>query len=78
MQVTGMPSNKIKTCFVLLKRDSKPGKSVALVEVSSGPKAIEKANKVVKGMLKGMRTGFSIKNRMSCKFCEFANTAHCT
>ena len=77
MQVTGKPSRDIKTCFVLLKRDSKPGKSVDIVEVSSGPKMIAKANKMVSGMLKGMRTGFVPKNKLSCKFCEFANTEHC-
>jgi len=77
MQVTGKPSNQVKACFVLLKRDSKPGKSVAIVEVSAGPTAMQKANKMVSGMLKGMRTGFAIKNKMSCKFCEFKNTPHC-
>ena len=78
MGVTGKPSNQIKTCFVLLKRESKPGKSMAIVEVSAGPKALEKANKMVSSMLKGMRTGFAPKNKLSCKFCEFANTHHCT
>ena len=78
MKVSEKPSNKIKSCFVLLKRDSKPGKSISLVEVSSGPETMNKANKLVQGMLKGMRTGFAIKNRMSCKFCEFENTPHCT
>ena len=77
MQVTGKPSNQIKACFVLLKRDSKPGKSVDIVEVSAGPKSIEKANKLVSGMLKGMRSGFKIKNKTSCKFCEFSETEHC-
>ena len=78
MKVSDKPSSHVKACFVLLKRDSKPGKSVDIVEVSSGPKSIEKANKMVSGMLKGMKSGFSIKNRMSCKFCEFADTHHCT
>jgi hypothetical protein len=77
MQVTGKNSDQVKACFVLLKRDAKPGKSVDIVEVSSGPKSIEKANKMVSGMLKGMRSGFKIKNKLSCKFCEFAETVHC-
>jgi len=77
MQVTGKPSKDVKTCFVLLKRDSKPGRSVDIVEVSSGPKMLASANKMVSGMLKGMRIGFTPKNRLSCKFCEFANTEHC-
>jgi ATP-dependent exoDNAse (exonuclease V) beta subunit len=78
MQVTGMPSNQIKACFILLKRESKPGKSVAMVEVSAGPKTLAKATKMVRGMLKGMRSGMALKNKTSCRFCEFANTEHCT
>ena len=77
MQVTGKPSRDVKTCFVLLKRDSKPGRSVDIVEVSSGPKMLARANKMVSGMLMGMRKGFTPKNKLSCKFCEFANTEHC-
>lgn len=78
MQLTNKPSKDVKACFVLLKRDSKPGKSVDIVEVSAGPKMLSKANKMVSGMLKGMRVGFAPKNKLSCKFCEFANTEHCT
>ena len=78
MKESGKSSHQIKTAFVLLKRDSKPGKSVSIVNVSAGPKARKKANKMVSGMLRGMNSGFSIKNRMSCKFCEFANTQYCT
>ncbi len=78
MEVTGMPSNKVKACFILLKRESKPGKSVAMVEVSAGPKSLAKATKMVRGMLGGMKSNFVIKNKLSCRFCEFANTPHCT
>jgi len=77
MQVTGKPSNQVKTAFVLLKRESKPGKSMGIVEVSSGPKAMQKANKLVTGMLKGMKSGMVLKNRLACKFCEFRETVHC-
>jgi len=78
MQLTGKSSQQIKTAFVLLKRDSKPGKSMAIVEVSSGPKMLERANKMVSSMLNGMKSGLTIKNRLSCRFCEFKNTEHCT
>ena len=77
MEVTGLPSSKVKACFVLLKRESKPGKSVALVEISAGPKALAKATKMVRGMLTGMKAKFVIKNKLSCRFCEFSNTHHC-
>ena len=77
MKLTGKSSRDVKTAFVLLKRDSKPGKSMGMVEVSSGPQSLEKANKLVSGMLKGMKSGMILKNRLSCRFCEFANTTHC-
>ncbi len=78
MQVTGKQSKDIKTAFVLLKRDAKPGKSVGIVEVSSGPKMISKSMKMVTSMLKNMSNGFALKNRHSCKFCEFVDTEHCS
>ena len=77
MKITGKSSKDVKTAFILLKRDSKPGKSMAIVEVSSGPKSLNQANKLVNSMLRGMRAGMTLKNRLSCRFCEFANTSHC-
>jgi len=77
MQSTGHKSKNVKTAFVLLKRDAKPGKSVGIVEVSSGPKVMAKAMKMVTNMLLGMSMGRALKNRFSCKFCEFIDTEHC-
>ena len=78
MRKTGLKSNQISTCFVLLKRESKAGKSVELFKVSAGPTTLEKANKMVLNMLKNMNAGFAIKNRSSCKFYQFFETQHCT
>ena len=78
MRKSGKTSSQVKTIFILLKRESKPGKSLDFVEVSSGPKAVEKANKLVTSMIRGMQSGFVVKNKMSCKFCDFANTQYCT
>lgn len=78
MKITEMQSKDVKTAFILLKRDAKPGKSVGIVEVSAGPKALAKAAKMVSNMLVGMENGMALKNRHSCKFCEFFNTEHCT
>jgi len=78
MKVTGKASKDVQTAFVLLKRDSKPGKSVAIVKVSAGPIAIKKALKYVEATLKFMKSGWTLKNRQSCKFCEFYQTPSCT
>ena len=68
----------IRCAFVLLKREAKPGKSISIVPISVGPKMIEKTNKLVSSMVKGVKRGLSLKNRESCKFCEFKGTEHCT
>ena len=78
MELTGKPSKDVKTTFVLLKRNSKPKSAIATVGVSSGPTSSEKAMKTVVSMVKTMQRGLFIKNRYSCKFCEFLNTPHCT
>jgi len=67
----------IKCGFVLLKRGVKPGKSCELVEISAGPKTLEKSNKLVSSMISGVKSGTCIKNRMSCTYCEFKETKHC-
>jgi len=68
----------VRCAFVLLKRESKPGKSISFVPISVGPKMITKTDKLVSSMTKGVRRGLRIKNRESCKFCEFRGTEHCT
>lgn len=83
MKKTGLPSSKVKTAFVLLKRDvkpmksGKPRKSVDIVEVSSGPKMMNKAKKKVRSMLRLMDKGMALKNRYGCRFCEFSGTKSC-
>lgn len=64
--------------FVLLKRGGKPGKVCSLVEVSAGPKATEKAEKLVSNMISSVHRGMFLKNRNSCSFCEYKETEHCT
>jgi hypothetical protein len=68
---------EIKCGFVLLKRGVKKGKACELVEVSVGPKMLENANKLVTSMISNVTAGRTIKNRMSCTYCEFKNTDHC-
>jgi hypothetical protein len=68
---------EIKCGFVVLKRGSKLGKSCELIEVSAGPKTMEKSDKYVTSMITGVKSGKTIKNRSSCKFCDFKGTKHC-
>tara|TARA_B100001059_G_C17815473_1_gene574942 strand:+ start:968 stop:1801 length:834 start_codon:yes stop_codon:yes gene_type:complete len=68
---------KIQCGFVLLKKVKRQGKSCQLIKVSSGPKSIEKANKIIRSMIKNVSKNIYLKNRMSCKFCIFKDTDHC-
>lgn len=67
----------IQCGFVLLKKVKTVGKSCQLIKVSSGPKTIEKSEKLVKNMLSTVSKGMFLKNRNSCMFCEFKDTEHC-
>lgn len=63
--------------FILLKRGGKKGSICSLVNVSAGPKMIEKAQKTTRSMIKSVKKGMFLKNRNSCTFCDFKNTEHC-
>ena len=67
----------VQCAFVLLKRNAKPGKSISMARVSVGPKMVQKTEKLVSSMIKTVRRKMFLKNRNSCKFCEFKNTEHC-
>jgi len=67
----------IRTGFVFLKRDQKPGKTLELLKVSAGPKFIEKTDKVVHSMVTAVQAGLYPKCFDSCKYCAFADSEHC-
>ena len=69
------PKN-IETHFALLKRTSKKDK-VEFFRVTSGPRKTENATKLLKKALYNIKNKRYIKNRMSCKFCDFNKTEHC-
>ena len=69
------PKN-IETHFALLKRTSKKDK-VEFFRVTSGPRKTENATKLLKKALYNIKNKRYIKNRLSCKFCEFNKTEHC-
>ncbi len=68
----------IKTGFVLLKKGLPLGKSCQLIEVSTGPSSIEKSSKLVGNMIAVVSKKLFLKNKNSCKFCEFQGTKYCT
>ena len=67
----------IQCGFILLKKVKTVGKSCQLIKVSSGPKSLEKSNKLVRNMIKTVEKSFYLKNKNSCMFCEFKNTKFC-
>jgi hypothetical protein len=68
----------IACAFVLLKKSTKPEKCIQMIPVSVGPKAVEKSQKLLRSAAKGIQSGLALKNRDSCKFCEYRGTEHCT
>jgi hypothetical protein len=78
MQMFGGESREIGTAFVIMKKGSKKEKCIDFIPVSSGPKSMEKANKMVSSMIASVRKGKSFKNKYACKWCPYADTAHCT
>jgi hypothetical protein len=66
----------IETHFALLKRTSKKNR-VEFFRVTSGPRKTENATKLLKKALYNIKNKRYIKNRMSCKFCDFNKTEHC-
>jgi len=73
----GLDTKQVKCGFVLLKRGGTPGSSCDLVPVSVGPKAEENALSILRSMIKSVRRGIFLKNRNSCRFCEFKKTPRC-
>jgi hypothetical protein len=68
----------IRCGFILLKRGGKPGRVCELVTVSVGPKASATATKIMNNMIASVRRGMFLKNRDSCRYCQFKDTEHCT
>jgi hypothetical protein len=67
----------IGCAFILLKKTA--GKNpLKRIDISVGPKAIEKIDKSLSQFVNMQRNKFYIKNMKNCKFCEYKNTAYCT
>lgn len=74
---TGTDPKDVRCGFVLLKRTGKPGQRVELVQTSVGDVTTKRALKVVNDMLTTVKKGSAVKNRNSCKFCDFRSTKYC-
>jgi len=66
----------VETHFALLKRTSKKDR-VEIFRVTSGEKKTQNALKLLEQAINNIESGVDIKNRMSCKYCEFYKTEHC-
>ena len=72
-----IPLDNIETHFCLLKRTAKKNR-VEFFRVSSGKKKIENANNLLTKAIGSIIGNMHVKNRLSCKGCEFYKTQHCT
>lgn len=73
----GIDPNEIETHFILLKRTAKKD-NVELVSVSSGNVKTRNATNLLLMAIKNIKSGKSMKNRLSCRKCQFYKTEHCT
>lgn len=73
-----IPLNKIKCGFVTMLKSGKPGKLLKLIPISVGEKSVEKTLHVLNSSLSSIKRGIALKNRASCKWCEFKGTENCT
>ena len=73
-----IPLNDVRCGFILLKRGGKPGNMCDIVNVSVGPKSLDKGLKMMRSMIKNVQKQFSLKNRNSCTYCPYKDTEHCT
>ena len=71
-----VPLEDIKCGFVLLKRTAKKEK-LELLEVSVGDKTREEAVQLVSSCVSMISKRYWMKNRNSCRFCEFRGTELC-
>lgn len=78
-QKYNVPYSDIKCSFVLVKRIVKPdAEPFEIVPVSLGDGSITKALESLKKHLSILNKKLYLKNRNSCKYCQFKRTSDCT
>ena len=70
-------SKNIETYFALLKRTAKKD-NVEIYRVTSGNKKTQNSLKMLEKAAINIERENYIKNRLSCKYCKFHKTEHCT
>ena len=75
-KIKNIDPKSIETHFALLKRTAKKNQ-VEIFRVTSGPKKVENALKVLNNAVYNIGKGNFPKNRLNCKYCEFYKTEHC-
>ena len=76
-QSSGVDPKNVETYFALLKRTAKKD-NVEIFRVTSGPKKTNNALKFMNRALYNIKKKNYIKNRLSCKYCEFKKTEYCS
>jgi hypothetical protein len=72
----GIDPKSIETHFALLKRTAKNDR-VEFFRVTSGPRKTENALNMLNKALYNIKNKRYIKNRLSCRRCNFRHTEHC-
>lgn len=72
----GIDPKDVETHFCLLKRTAKKNQ-VELFRVTSGPKKVQNALKVLNTAVHNIVNNNFPKNRLNCQYCEFYQTEDC-
>ena len=76
-QKHGVPLDKVETHFGLLKRTAKKN-NTEIFRVTSGPTKTKNALTFLEKAVINIKRKLVIKNRLSCKYCTFYKTQHCS
>ena len=71
-----IPFDNIETHFILLKRTAKKD-NVEVFRVSNKKKRVANALNSLEVAIVNIKAKNFVKNKLSCKYCEFKNTKHC-
>lgn len=75
-KVKNVDPKMVETHFCLLKRTAKKNQ-VELFRITSGPKKVDNALKVLNNAVYNIEKGNFPKNKLNCKYCEFYKTEEC-
>jgi len=76
-QKLGVSLRAVSTHFGLIKRTAKKNR-IELFRVTSGERKTKNSLDFLDKALYNIKNGRYIKNKLSCKFCPFVNTEHCS